>query len=310
MTKEMTPAYCEPCTASHAAAATMIAPSRPPPSTVAEARANLAESLMQAWDLNQEEALFSNSPRGVSGPRQMLNQFVTEVGTQLSSRIGPVCMDWSSKYVKQFTGCTQVIDFKYERNGNTFRPAASTQMGLITGDLGENMSHVPPEVLDFAIVTQVFEHVPHFWNALPNLARMIKQETGLLLFSVPWAYQFHPYPGDFYRYSPLAIYHLLESSGFAVCQFVSDGWRTLQLQALGLELRDIEQKKHYIAEQSIFNLLKGGSNYNVIAQRVKNIGDPCTLPRLKLTNEVTLEQLKKKTGGFWPRPMSNFPFNS
>jgi SAM-dependent methyltransferase len=183
--------------------------------------------------------------------------------------------------------------------------------GLIQGDIGEDMGHIPENLLDFALVTQVFEHVPHFWNAMPNLKR-IMAPGGVVAFSVPFCYQFHAMPGDFYRYSPMALIHIFESSGFAVCQIVSSGWRTVQMHALGLELPDIDGKIEYLTKQrSLHSLIIGASDYALVAQKLRpgdSLEQGCTLKRMQLTNEVLVDDLKTYAKGFWPRPMPTFPY--
>lgn len=181
--------------------------------------------------------------------------------------------------------------------------------GIIKGNLEGDTSHVPREYFDMAIYTQQMQHEKHFWKALPNLARTI-DEGGLLIFSIPWAFMFHPLRGDFYRYSPSAVYHLLESSGFAICHIVSDGWKSMQMHALGLGVEDVYDLETILKTQSKDSLLSGATSYMAVAQRVEVAGDPCTLQRLKLSNEITRDEINGfgSHGDFLPDPMEDFPF--
>jgi len=74
-------------------------------------------------------------------------------------------MDWSSRYMKAYSGCKNLYDFEYSELGRKYREAQPDKMGLVQAHLGEDIS--PEELLDFAVVTQVFEHVPHFGTSCP-----------------------------------------------------------------------------------------------------------------------------------------------
>jgi SAM-dependent methyltransferase len=298
--------YNDPSPAVTAKTDTDVAYIQAPPKTPMEARKNLALALTQAWDLNADEQLWSRSRyEGVSPPRAMLDLFMEEIGAQVGPTVGPACMDWQTRYMAAYPGCKKLYDFKYSELGRKYREAQPDNVGIVQADLGEDMSHVPKGLLDFAIVTQVFEHVPHFWNAVPNLARLMADD-GVIVFSVPFAYQYHAFPGDFYRYTPMALSHMFQSVGFSVCQMVSDGWRTLQMHALGLQMPDIDNQVDYLSQKrSMHSLLIGASNYGMILQKGN-----CTLDRLSLTNEIMQLELMNKSNNFffWPQPMENFPF--
>ncbi|KNC75841.1 hypothetical protein SARC_11640 [Sphaeroforma arctica JP610] len=273
-----------------------------PPKTVYEARQNLAQSLMQVWELDKDEEAFKQG--GKSAPRSMLDLFISEVAnSEVGRSLGPRCIDWSASYISRFPGCEKNYNYEYSMTPK-FREATNDTIGLVEGDLGESMVHVPTELLDFAIVTQVFEHIPYFWKAMPNLARLVSP-GGVVLFTVPFSYQYHLVPGDFYRYSPMAIIHMFESNGFAVCHFASDGLRALQMQALALNLEDIENQNEYLSEtQSKWSLTVGASNYYMVAQKLLPGSDVCTLGHIdKITNELTKKDVIGK-GGFWPLKVS------
>jgi SAM-dependent methyltransferase len=297
------------------------------PKTVEEARKNLATALVHAWDLDRDKELWSNKRGSVSAPRALLTVFMLELSQQLgnSSNLGPACLDWSLDYMRGFPACTELYNYRFSQQERKFRQATkgvninkvdvsdTSLFGLIKGDLGEDIQHVPGNLIDFAIVTQVFEHVPHFWNAMPNLKR-IMAPGGVVAFSVPFCYQFHPYPGDFYRYSPMALIHMFESSGFAVCQIVSSGWRSVQMHALGLELTDIDGKLEYLTKhRSEHSLMIGAADYALVAQKLRpgeSLEQGCSLERMHLTNEVLVDDLKAYAHNFWPQPMPNFPFGN
>ena len=61
----------------------------------------------------------------------------------------------------------------------------------------------------------VLEHVKHPWRAFDTIARITKP-GGLTLHLLPWSYQWHATPADYYRFSHQALRSLLEDRGFAV----------------------------------------------------------------------------------------------
>ena len=135
------------------------------------------------------------------------------------------CLDWSLKYLRLFKGCKAQYNYRYDAATNVFQPPSSTggAAGLVQGDLA-NLSHVPSARFDLVLTTEVFEHVPYFWRAFRQLQRIVKPR-GYLVLTVPFFYEFHLSPGDYWRMTPMAVYHLLESNGFAICRLASDGLR-------------------------------------------------------------------------------------
>lgn len=216
------------------------------------------------------------------------------------------------KYISQFEGCRETFHFRHDDNEKGIINPMTTKYGtygIIKGNLETDTSYIPDEYFDMVIYTQQMQHEKHFWKALPNLARTI-DEGGLLIFSIPWAFLFHPLRGDFYRYSPSAVFHLLESTGFAICHIVSDGWKSMQMHALGLGVDDIYDLESILKSQSTESLLSGATSYMAVAQRVLYLGDPCSLRHLQLSNEITREEINGFGihGDFLPEPMVDFPF--
>ncbi|CAJ1961229.1 unnamed protein product [Cylindrotheca closterium] len=282
-------------------------------SNLVQYKTELAGMLMNMWDLAEDKQMINDHSGETSVQRLMLNTFMHEVSDQLPGTLaGMRCMIFEFKYISQFGGCRETFHFRHDPNEKGIINPMTTKYGtygIIKGDLEGDVSHVPQEYFDMAIYTQQMQHEKHFWKALPNLAGTI-DEGGLLIFSIPWAFMFHPLRGDFYRYSPSAVYHLLESSGFAICHIVSDGWKSMQMHALGLGVEDIYDLESVLKSQSKVSLLSGATSYMAVAQRVEEIGDPCTLQRLKLSNEITREEINGFGihGEFLPDPMKDFPY--
>jgi len=68
---------------------------------------------------------------------------------------------------------------------------------------------------DAVICNQVLEHVPEPADVLKELHRILKP-NGLLVLSLPFFYQEHEIPYDFYRYTQFACRYLLEKTGFKI----------------------------------------------------------------------------------------------
>ena len=295
-------------------------------------RKELAGALLKAWDeqdralsnMHWEEVRSLNSSRQSKhfGPgkrrkrnpgRYLLELFIKESIGNLE--VGPKCMDWGETYIQRFTGCKEQYLYKFKNEILTFRhPKVGQRFGALTGDLGRySKSYLDSgPKFDLLIVTQVFEHVPNFWKAIKAL-KLLLNPGGIVLFTVPFAYIFHPFPGDFWRYSPMGILHVFESAGFNVCKLVANGMRTVQMHALGLTLGDIPDIKYLVETRSYFSLLKWSQDYAMIAQLPGAVdgegrGGRCTIPHFNLTNEIAVEDIRKMAdGGYQPPPEPLFP---
>lgn len=63
------------------------------------------------------------------------------------------------------------------------------------GDLG---------LFDTVICCSVLEHTPTPWKMAENITRLTKS-GGTVYVSVPWVQRYHPYPDDYFRFSPRGI---------------------------------------------------------------------------------------------------------
>lgn len=81
------------------------------------------------------------------------------------------------------------------------------------------------ETFDFLITAAVFEHLKNPHVAMAEAARVIKKE-GLFYGTIAFG---EPYHISYFHHSPLAVYELLESSGFE-CKaiFISNNWNTIR----------------------------------------------------------------------------------
>ncbi|WP_228126529.1 class I SAM-dependent methyltransferase [Candidatus Marinarcus aquaticus] len=79
------------------------------------------------------------------------------------------------------------------------------------------------ETMDTVILTQVLEHVFDYQDVIIEAKRVLKKE-GILLLSVPFIYQAHAQPYDFFRFSEFGLKTLLEKNGFEVIEFHYQGY--------------------------------------------------------------------------------------
>ncbi len=80
-------------------------------------------------------------------------------------------------------------------------------------DLNGDVSHVPSDHFALCICTSVLEHVSKPWVAAKNIESFLRRR-GILYISVPWVWRYHPYPDDYYRFSPSGIKVLFENIDF------------------------------------------------------------------------------------------------
>lgn len=66
---------------------------------------------------------------------------------------------------------------------------------------------LPKNYFDLVICCSVMEHVPNPWILAKNISDLVRP-GGNLYICVPWAWKYHPYPEDYYRFSFRAIEYL------------------------------------------------------------------------------------------------------
>lgn len=69
----------------------------------------------------------------------------------------------------------------------------------LVADLMEPIA-LEPSTVDLVICCSVLEHVRRPWVAAENIATLMRP-GGLIYLAVPWCWRFHPYPGDYWRFS-------------------------------------------------------------------------------------------------------------
>ena len=87
--------------------------------------------------------------------------------------------------------------------------------------------------VDSVICTEVLEHVFDPLLLIGEVRRVVKR-GGHALFSVPFVWNLHEEPFDYYRYTPYALDKMFEvSSGKVEKRFSYGGWKNFFCQALG-----------------------------------------------------------------------------
>jgi SAM-dependent methyltransferase len=59
------------------------------------------------------------------------------------------------------------------------------------------------------LAMSTFEHVRHFWRGFDEIRRVLRPD-GVLLVAVPFHFQIHNYPSDYWRFTPQAMEVLLD----------------------------------------------------------------------------------------------------
>lgn len=77
--------------------------------------------------------------------------------------------------------------------------------------------------MDTVLLTQVLEHVIDPKKALEEAWRVLR-EDGVLILSVPFMYQAHAEPYDFWRFSEYGLRHLIAEEGFEIAEFHYQGY--------------------------------------------------------------------------------------
>jgi len=81
---------------------------------------------------------------------------------------------------------------------------------------------------DVVISLNVFEHIFNFQKAFSESSRVLKP-GGQFVFAVPFMYQIHGSPDDFFRYTESALRRLLKENNFQVEKIIPLGYGLMSL---------------------------------------------------------------------------------
>lgn len=93
--------------------------------------------------------------------------------------------------------------------------AASLHEGAREADYVAPADSLPLEAatVDAVLLTQVLEHVPAPVAVLQEAARVLKPGGGIFV-TVPFVWELHELPHDFWRFTPASLERLLDAAGF------------------------------------------------------------------------------------------------
>jgi len=77
--------------------------------------------------------------------------------------------------------------------------------------------------IDTVILTQVLEHIDDPYKAMDEVKRVIKKD-GILILSVPFIYQAHAVPYDYFRFSEYGLKKLLKDYDYEILEFHYQGY--------------------------------------------------------------------------------------
>jgi SAM-dependent methyltransferase len=109
---------------------------------------------------------------------------------------------------------------------------------------------------------QVLEHVPNFMSFLSECQRLLKQD-GIMIATVPFAFEFHAVPSDYRRWTHEGLRHDLEHFGFRIVDIgpIESDWVSLmtmnQLHLANL-FGLVWPKPVYLFLNLVIFLLRGG----------------------------------------------------
>ncbi|GAA2533785.1 class I SAM-dependent methyltransferase [Mycolicibacterium diernhoferi] len=91
-------------------------------------------------------------------------------------------------------------------------------------DLNKPLQAFENESFDVVVLSDVLEHIAEPSNLLSEISRILKP-GGRLILNVPFLYQLHETPHDYFRYTQYALDRLIEKAGLEVKELVPlGGW--------------------------------------------------------------------------------------
>jgi len=74
----------------------------------------------------------------------------------------------------------------------------------VVQDLTEGVGDLPKNHFELVICCSILEHVKNPFKVAENISSLTVS-GGILFNTTPWIWRFHPYPDDYFRYTPSAI---------------------------------------------------------------------------------------------------------
>ena len=118
-----------------------------------------------------------------------------------------------------------------------YRGCDVVQSDLARVDVLCEATHIPePDgTYDTVLCTQVLEHVANPEKVMQEARRLLQAE-GHFILSVPFAWELHEAPYDFYRYSKYGITEMLTRNGFEVITVKANGGKWAAILQLNINM--------------------------------------------------------------------------
>lgn len=100
---------------------------------------------------------------------------------------------------------------------------------------------------DTLLCTEVLEHISEPENLLNEANRLLKRE-GVVIMTVPFSWQIHAKPNDFYRFSPYGIKYQFEKNGFEILEIKAMEGMYAAVQQLGILHMINRERKNIISK--------------------------------------------------------------
>ncbi len=118
--------------------------------------------------------------------------------------------------------------------------------------------HIPLEdqSADIILATELFEHVSNLDKILLEAKRVLKNE-GELFFTVPFLWNLHLTPYDFYRYTPYALKEKLQKAGYSSIHIgILGGHHAALAQMLGIWIGIVQQHRTGFSKKLFYLFIK------------------------------------------------------
>jgi len=170
----------------------------------------------------------------LTGEEKKPNVFITHMNylnwkhlrnsmSQTSSYLHGKCIDigsGNSPYKKEILN--NVDEYICVDKGSVHKHMFSTSKeSFIDADIKE--LPFEDETIDSIVLTQVLEHIDEPYIALSELKRVLKKD-GIIILSVPFIYQAHATPYDFFRFSEYGLKELCKKYDFEILEFHYQGY--------------------------------------------------------------------------------------
>jgi SAM-dependent methyltransferase len=171
-----------------------------------------------SWGISEELRSFVEE---MPYERRSIVAFVREVAESLPA--GAVVLDvgaGDAPYRELFEHCKYLTNdwegSEHEQAGESDIIASADSLPLEDGSV------------DAVLLTQVLEHVPDPAAVLGESARILRP-VGAIFLTVPFAWELHELPFDFWRFTPASLERLLVAAGFSEIAIEprTDGFTTL-----------------------------------------------------------------------------------